>query len=121
METGERHHVDGQLSQISVKLTWETQARGDTAHDGRHKVVQVTIGGGGQLQSAEANIVQGLVVNAEGLVRVFHKLVHRQSGVVWFNDRVGHLGGWHNRECAHHSVWVLFTDLGDQQCSCRQN
>lgn len=46
METWEWHHVDSQLSEIGVELTWESQASGDTGHDGGDEVVQVTVRGG---------------------------------------------------------------------------
>jgi len=75
MESEILTQVDSQLSQISVKLTRETQRGGDTAHDDRNQVVQVTIAGGGELQGAEADIVQSLVINTEGLVRVLNQLV----------------------------------------------
>ncbi len=62
VQAGEGDQVDGQLAQVSVQLTREAQGAGDAAHDGRDEVVQVTKGGGGQLQGAEADVVQGLVV-----------------------------------------------------------
>ena len=34
METWERHHVDGQFTEISVELTREAETRGDTGHGG---------------------------------------------------------------------------------------
>jgi len=34
VETREGNHVDGQLSQISVQLTWEAKAGGDSGHGG---------------------------------------------------------------------------------------
>ncbi|KFV45758.1 hypothetical protein N328_06988, partial [Gavia stellata] len=37
----EGHHVDGQLAEIGVELTGETQAGGDAAHGGRDEVVEV--------------------------------------------------------------------------------
>lgn len=43
MKTGKGHHVDSQLPQVRVKLTGETQAGGDTRHDGGDEVVQVTV------------------------------------------------------------------------------
>lgn len=115
MKTGEGNHVDSEFAQVRVELTGETEAGGDARDDSRHEMVQVTVGGGGELQSAEANIIQGLVVNAESLVRVLNKLVNRESGVVWLNNSVGHLGGWDDRESAHHAVGVFLTDLGDQE------
>ena len=54
-------------------------------------MVEVTVGGGGQLQGTEADVVQSLVVDAVGLVGVLHQLVHRQSGVVWLHNGVRNL------------------------------
>ena len=115
VETREGNHVDGELSQVSVQLTRETQAGGDTGHDGRDQVVQVTVGGRGQLEGAETNIVQRFVIDTEGLIRVLDQLVHGQHGVVWFNDSIRHLGGWHDREGTHHTIRVLFTDLAQDE------
>ncbi|KFR13918.1 hypothetical protein N306_03239, partial [Opisthocomus hoazin] len=41
VETWEGHHVDGQLAEVGVELTGETQAGGDAAHGGRDEVVEV--------------------------------------------------------------------------------
>uniref|UniRef100_A0A1I8I891 EF-hand domain-containing protein n=1 Tax=Macrostomum lignano TaxID=282301 RepID=A0A1I8I891_9PLAT len=83
MKPRERHHVDGQLPEVGVELAGEPQAGGHAGHGGAHQVVQVAVGRGGQLQRAEADVVQGLVVDAVGFVRVLNKLVHRQGGVVF--------------------------------------
>merc|ERR1711934_503385 len=40
-----------------------------------------------------------------------------EGGVVWLNDGIRHLGGWHDGESGHDSVWVLFSDLGDEESS----
>ena len=45
-------------------------------------MVEVTIGGGGELESSEADIVKGLVINAESLIRVLDELVNGEGGVV---------------------------------------
>ena len=127
METWEWHHVDGEFSQVRVELTWETETGGDTRHDEGDEVVEVTISWGVEFESAEANVVQRLVVDAEGLVRVFDKLVDGKSGVVWLDDRVrdlsqsagaqkissasSHLWRWDDGEGTHHSVRVFFSDL----------
>merc|ERR1712170_308481 len=79
VEAGEGNHVDSQLSQVSVKLAGETQAGGDTRHGGRHQMVEITIGGSGQLEGTEADVIQGLVVNAVGLVCVLNQLMDRQG------------------------------------------
>merc|ERR1712061_813023 len=49
METGEGHEVDGELSEIRVELTGETEATGDTGESGGDEMVKITVGGGGDL------------------------------------------------------------------------
>ena len=80
-------------------------------------MVEITIGGGGELEGSEADIVEGLVINAHNLISVFDELMDGESGVVRLNDGVGHLGGRHDGEGAHDSVGVLLSDLGDQESS----
>ena len=58
-----------------------------------------------------------MVVNAEGLIRVLDQLVNGQGGIVRLDDSVGHLWRGHDRECSHHAVGKLLTDLGDEQCT----
>lgn len=72
METGEGDHVDGQLPEVGVELTGETETGGNTGHDGRHKVVQVTVRGRRKLQGPHADIVKSLVVDTERLIRVLN-------------------------------------------------
>ena len=55
-------------------------------------MVEITIGGGGELEGSEADIVEGLVINAHNLISVFDELMDGEGGVVWLNDGVGHLG-----------------------------
>lgn len=98
-------------------LSRETKAACNSRHNSADQVVQVTIGGGGELESAEANIIQSLVINAHNLISVLNKLVNREGSIVWLNNSVGHLGGGHDRESAHHTVRVLLTDLGDKEGS----
>ena len=54
-------------------------------------MVEVTIGGGSELKSAEANVVEGLVIDAVGLVGVFDKLMDGEGGIVGFDNGVRHL------------------------------
>lgn len=88
METREGNHVDGELSEIRVELTWESQTGGDTRHDERDEVVQISVGGRVELQGSETNVVQGLVIDTEGLVRVLDKLVDGECSVVWLDNGV---------------------------------
>jgi len=117
METWEGHKVDSELSQVRVELTWESETAGDTGEGGRDKMVKITVGWGGELEGSEADIVEGFVVNAHDIVGVLNELMHGEGGVVWLDDSVGHLGGWHNGVGNHLSVWVLFSDLGDEEGS----
>jgi hypothetical protein len=91
VESRERNHVDTQLSEIRVELTGESKTGGDTRHDERDEVVQVTVSGGVELQGSETDVVEGLVIDTEGSVRVLDKLVDGESGVVWLDDSVGDL------------------------------
>ena len=91
MQTWEGHHVNRQLPEISVQLARESEAGGDTRHGGRHQVVEISVGWGGQLEGTEADIVQSLVVDTVSLVCVLHELVDRQSGVVGLHNSIGYL------------------------------
>merc|ERR1719362_1802747 len=117
VETWEWHEVDSKLSQVRVELTWESETAGDTRKGGRNEMVQITVGWGGELEGSEADIVKSLVVNAHDIIGVLDELMDGEGSVVWLDDSVGHLGGWHNGVGNHLSVWVLFSDLGDEEGS----
>merc|ERR1711970_393034 len=117
VETGEWHKVDSKLTGVRGELTREADAASHTGHAGGAKMVQVTIGWGGELEGTEADVVEGLVVHAHTLVGVLDKLVDGEGGVVWLDNGVGHLGGWHDGEGEHDTVGVLLTDLGDEESS----
>ena len=115
MEAGEGHKVHRELAEISVELTGEAEAAGDTRHDGGDEVVEVTEGGGRELEGAEADVIQSLVVQNHALIGVLHELVNGQSGVVGLDNSVGYLGRGHDGEGEHHAVGVLLADLGDEE------
>jgi len=115
VETGEGDEVDGELSEVRVELTGEAEAAGHTGEGSGDQVVKITVGGGGELEGAEADIVKSLVVNAHDLIGVLDELMHGEGGVVGLDDGVGDLGGGHDGESGHDSVGVLLTDLGDQE------
>ena len=56
--------------------TGKAQAAGDAGHDSGDEVVEVAKGGRGELEGAEADVVQGLIVKHHALVCVLHQLVH---------------------------------------------
>jgi len=113
VETGERNQVGSKLAEIRVQLTRESEAAGHAGHGSRDKVVKITISGSRQLKSAEADIVQGFVIEDDDFIGILDKLVDRESGVVGLNDGIGYLGGGYNGEGKHHTIGVLFTDLGN--------
>jgi hypothetical protein len=117
VETWEWHEVDCELSQVRVELTWESEAAGDTGKGGRHEMVKITVGWGGELEGSEADIVKSFVIDAHDIVGVLNELMDGEGGVVWLDDGIRHLGGWHDGVGDHLSVWVLFSDLGDEECS----
>mmetsp|Transcript_5832 Transcript_5832/g.11227 ORF Transcript_5832/g.11227 Transcript_5832/m.11227 type:complete len:313 (+) Transcript_5832:51-989(+) len=117
MKTRKRNDVNRKLAQIRVQLPGETKRARHAGHDGRHQMVEVAEGRGGELESTKADVVERLVVNAEALVGVLDKLMHGEGGVVRLNNSIRHLGGRHDGEGKHDTIRVLLADLGDQQSS----
>jgi len=115
MKSWEWDQVDSELSEIRVELTWESDGAGDTGHGDRDEMVQITIGWGGELEGSEADIVEGLVIDAHNLIGVLDELMHGEGGVVWLDNGVGHLGGWEDGEGLHDSVRIFLSDLGDKE------
>jgi len=76
MQTWEWNHVDSELSQVSIQLTWEPQAGGNTRHGGRDEMVEITIGGGGKFEGSEADIIESFIVDTVGLICVLNQLMH---------------------------------------------
>ena len=76
---------------VNSYLAREAEACSDTGHGCRDEVVEVTVGRSGQLQRAETDVVQSLVVNAVRFIRVLNKLMHGQCCIVRLHDRVRHL------------------------------
>ena len=63
------------------------------------------------------NVVQGLVVDDEGFVRVLEQLVGREDGVVRLDDGVGDLGGRIDRVGARNSIRICITNFEQQKGS----
>mmetsp|Transcript_17609 Transcript_17609/g.36998 ORF Transcript_17609/g.36998 Transcript_17609/m.36998 type:complete len:225 (+) Transcript_17609:352-1026(+) len=91
VETREWHHIDGELAQIAVQLTRESERTGRSGDGGGDKVVQISVARVRKLQGAEANIVESFIIEGEALVGVFYELVNRKSGIVRLNHRIGDL------------------------------
>ena len=80
-------------------------------------MVQVSVSGSGEFEGAEADVVEGFVVDAEGFVRVLHQLMDGQSSVVRLHYSVGYFGGGNDTEGHHDPVGVFLTDLRDEERS----
>merc|ERR1719446_43452 len=115
VQAWEWDQVDSNLAEIAVELTWEAKAACDTTHGCGDEMIQVSIGWGGQLQRAEADVIEGLVVKQEALVSVLNELVEGEHCVVRLHNSVRHLWGWDDTECFHDTIWVLLTDLGNEE------
>ena len=59
-------------------------------------MVKITIGGGGEFEGSEANIVESFVINDEDHIGVFDQLMDGQGSVVRFNDSVRYFSRWYN-------------------------
>ena len=88
MQSGKGNHIDGQFSQISVQLTRESKASGNTRHGKRDQMVQIAIGWGCEFQGTETDVIKGLIVDAESLISVLNQLVHREGGIVGLHHSV---------------------------------
>jgi hypothetical protein len=84
-----------QFPEIGVQLSGESQTGGDAGHGQRDQMIEVAVGGRGQLECPEADVVESLVVNAERLVRVLDQLMHGEGRVVRLDHGVGDLGHSH--------------------------
>merc|ERR1712228_728484 len=117
MESGEWDQVDGEFPEVGVELTGEPDGAGGTGHGNGDEMVKITIGGGGELKSSEADIVEGFVIDDHALIGVLNELMDGEGGVVWLNNGIRDLGGWEDGESFHNSVGVFFSDLGDKESS----
>jgi hypothetical protein len=88
VKSGERNQVDGKLSEIRVQLTGESQTAGNTGHGSGDQVVKITVGGGGELEGSEADIVEGFVVDDLDFIGIFDQLMDGEGGIVGFNDGI---------------------------------
>lgn len=117
MESWEGNQIDSQLSQVRVQLSGESQAASDTTHSDGDQMVQISVSGGGQLQSSETDIIKSFIIDDHGFIGVFNQLMDGKSAVVWFNDSIRYLGGRNDGESFHNSIGIFFSDLGDQESS----
>merc|ERR1719405_467855 len=115
MQPRERNHVRSKLAEIAVELARESERAGDGRQARADEVIQITVSRRSELQGAEADVVQSLVIKREAEVRVLDELVHRKRAVVRLNHRVRNLWARHDRVRRHDAVRVLLTNLKDEE------
>ena len=91
MDPGVGHQVCLELCQINVQSTIKSERSSDGGDDLTHQSVQVGVGRSLDVQVSSADIVDGLVVDHEGAVRVLQGSMGGQDRVVWFYDSSGDL------------------------------
>jgi len=94
MNPGVWDQVGLELGQVYVQGTVESERRRDGGHDLTDEPVQIGVGGTLNVQVPSANVVDGLIVDHEGTVRVLQRGVGREDRVVRLDHGRGHLGRW---------------------------
>ena len=91
VDTGVGHQVGLELSQINIQGTIEPQGGSDGADNLGDQPVQVGVSWALNVEVATADVVDGLIVDHEGTVRVLQGGMGGQDGVVGLNHSSGHL------------------------------
>jgi len=92
VDPGVGHQVGLELSQVNVESPVEPQGGRDGRDNLSDQPVQVGVGWSLDVQVTAADVIDGLVVNHEGAVRVLQSGVGGQDGVVGLNHGSGNLG-----------------------------
>ena len=91
VDPGVGHQVSLELGQINVQSTVKSERSGDGGDDLSNEPVQVGVAGSLDVQVSAADIIDGLVVDHEGTVRVLQGGVGGQDRVVGLNNGGGNL------------------------------
>ena len=92
------NQVGLELGKINVESTVETKRSSDGGHDLSHQTVEVGVRWPLNIQVPTADIVNSLVVDHEGCVRVLQCSVSGEDRVVWLNHSSGYLWGGVDRK-----------------------
>ena len=92
VDAGVGDEVGLELGNVDVEGTIETEGGRQRGDDLSDETVEVGVGGTLDVEVAAADVVQGLVVEAEGAVGVLEEGVGGKDGVVGLNDGRGDLG-----------------------------
>lgn len=92
VDAGVGHQGGLEVVQVDVEGAFEAETGGEGGGDLGDQSVEVLVGGALNVQVAAADIVQGLVVQAEGAVGVLQEGVGGEDRVVGLDDGSGDLG-----------------------------
>ena len=98
MNSGVGHQVSLELSQVNIQGSVESQRGRDGGHNLTDQPVQVGVSWALDVQVSAADVVDSLVVDHEGAVRVFQGGVGGEDGVVGFNNSCSNLRSRIHRE-----------------------
>ena len=93
VDAGVRDEVRLELGHVDVEGTIEAEGGRQARDDLGDETVEVGVGGTLDVEVAAADVVQRLVVQAEGAVGVLEEGVGGKDGVVGLDDGGGNLGG----------------------------
>merc|ERR1719471_2313993 len=92
MDTWVGHQVGLELCEIDVEGTIESQRGCDGADNLTNQTVEVGVCWTFNVKVTSANVVDSLIVDHEGTVRVLQGCVGGEDGVVGLNNSCGNLG-----------------------------
>lgn len=98
MDARVRDKIGLELIQINVESSVESQARGNGRHDLSDESIEMGIVGSRNVEIAAADIVNGVIVDEEGTVRILDRAVSRQDGIVGLNYGSGDARSWIDSE-----------------------
>jgi hypothetical protein len=88
------HQVCLELRDIHVQGSVETKRGRERRNDLGNQAIQVCVGRALNAQVPLANVVEGLVVQAKGTIRVLQEGMRGKDRVVGFHNRRRYLGRW---------------------------
>merc|ERR1719510_2860581 len=94
VDPGVGHQVGLELSQVHVEGSIKSQGGGDGGHDLANKSVEVGVGRSVNIQVTPADVVDCLIVNHEGTVRMLQGCMSSQDSIVGLNHSSGYLRSW---------------------------
>merc|ERR1712002_1304677 len=92
MNPGVGHQVSLKLSQINIKSAIKPERGSNGGNNLSNQTVQVRIGWAFNIKISATDLIDGLIINHKGTIRMFKGCVGGQDRVVRFNNSSGDLG-----------------------------